>query len=91
MKKKFEKKLWHPSHYCVEPLCTAAMQQLPHAYSLVSCHCKQLQSTCIQFEKLPLQPGSSHVAARVCMQRGGRIIQPSRRPVALLYGRQLGI
>jgi hypothetical protein len=28
----------------------------------------------MQFENLPLQPGSSHVAARVCMQHDGKIV-----------------
>jgi hypothetical protein len=36
----------------------------------------------MQFENLPLQPGSSYVASQVCMQRGGR--NSGRRPVALL-------
>jgi hypothetical protein len=26
MKKKLKKKLWHPSHYCVEPLCTGTFE-----------------------------------------------------------------
>jgi hypothetical protein len=38
--------------------CTAAGLQPPRACSLVSCHCRWLQSTCMQFEKLPLQQGS---------------------------------
>jgi hypothetical protein len=30
----------------------------------------------MQFENLRLQPGRSHVASRVCMQRDGTIIWP---------------
>jgi hypothetical protein len=44
--------------------------------SLRTCCCSRA-AACqyMQFENLPLQPGSSHVAAQVCMQRGGRIIR----------------
>jgi hypothetical protein len=45
--------------------------------SLRNCCCSRA-ATCapMQFENLPLQPGSSYVVSRVCMQRDGRIIRP---------------
>jgi hypothetical protein len=36
----------------------------------------QQENWMVNMENLPLQPGSSHVAARICMQRGGTIIWP---------------
>jgi hypothetical protein len=51
---------------------------LPFHYSDWSLRTAVRTSACayMQFENLPLQPGSSYVAARVCLQRGGRNFRP---------------
>jgi hypothetical protein len=51
---------------------------LPLHYSDCSLRTAVRTAACayMQFENLSLQPGSSHVAARVCMQRGARNFRP---------------
>jgi hypothetical protein len=60
--------VWYPA--------TAAGQQPPCAVHSVWYHA--IASDCsLRTCGLPLQPGSSHVATPVCMQRDDRIIRPS--------------